>query len=664
MPISRNIINKEKASSLSYKVADIGVLNSQELYNIVSNKVSISISCGNISFVDNYIVNTSKIYGKSIFVTFEINIFGLYVPILEIDGKKINSVTDWGVQATDLCTLTIKDYCTENDISNFYVNTNASHISTKDMKVSGIYSINFDLGTISPIQLQNSFEKVCNLSPTINEDNVYSSEYLGEFLHFAGLMYFAHYDMENRLLAEQNQVYDRSSISCLITDFEKDIFIGIGNYATISNNGYFGIDVVLMDRIIASLTNNNDILREHSLATGMISSNLENMIWRELTGLEGISTTKVLTVAEENDIEIIAINNSNKDIELSKIINVIDDMSYNEIVNELNNNEHTLILIPSENVSVNEWCDTGYILLDTETGLSTYRLSEGINGGRTTTALANGISSATDNIVAMSDDTIKALGTFGDDAGDVAKIIDNNNGFGNTLAKNKDNIYQFAESTSKVTGSTIKSLEEFAEILTRYGNKNIYGNDVEDILADLINNYGSKEVKQATDTWGYKLIEEARKGNAIKVTEYINNPVPFDYNTLKNTNIFINTPTQNVVEHILVGNFDGTVSTGFHYTGMPNCKGIITTVRDTNTTYNIVKANVEIDGFTKKGISTFFPSNWTPQQIIDAINEAYNNAQRYKNTDLYRGKCNARFEIEMKIINNKVQTAYPSLGNF
>ena len=100
----------------------------------------------------------------------------------------------------------------------------------------------------------NSFEKVCNLSSTIDENNVHSSEYLGEFLHFAGLMYFAHYDVENRLLSEQNQVYDRSSISCSITDFEKDIFIGIGNYASISNTGYFGIDVVLIDRIIASLT--------------------------------------------------------------------------------------------------------------------------------------------------------------------------------------------------------------------------------------------------------------------------------------------------------------------------------------------------------------------------------------------------------------------------
>ena len=97
---------------------------------------------------------------------------------------------------------------------------------------------------------------------------------------------------------------------------------------------------------------------------------------------------------------------------------------------------------------------------------------------------------------------------------------------------------------------------------------------------------------------------------------------------------------------------------------MPNCKGVITNVRDTNTTYNIVKANVEIDGFPKKGISTFFPSTWTPQNIVDAINEAFNNAQQYKNTDLYRGKCNAGFEIEMKIINNKIQTAYPSLSNF
>lgn len=128
LPISRNIIDIEETPS--YEVAEIGILDSQKLYDIVSNKVSISISYGTEKFVD-YTVNTAEIYGKNIIITFENNSFGLYVPILKVDGKNINSITDMGIQANNLCTLTINDYCNENDISS----GNSTHTSIKELKV-------------------------------------------------------------------------------------------------------------------------------------------------------------------------------------------------------------------------------------------------------------------------------------------------------------------------------------------------------------------------------------------------------------------------------------------------------------------------------------------------------------------------------------------------
>ena len=283
--------------------------------------------------------------------------------------------------------------------------------------------------------------------------------------------------------------------------------------------------------------------------------------------------------------------------------------------------------------------------------------------------LVNGIGSATDNVVAMFDDTIKALGNFGDDAGSVAKIIDNTPGFDNTLAKNSDDIFQFAENTSKITGSTIKSLEEFADILTRYSNKNIYDDNIENILTNLINKYGSEEVKQATDTWGYKLIEEARRGNTAKVTEYINNPIPFDYSTLKNTGNF----SSEALEHIFTGQYDGKKASGFHYKAknangdyiIPNCKGTLynENPRLYNESTKISAYEVNIDGMKKSGISTFFPDYWTPQETVDAINEAFNNVTETISDLKIKGKTKDGTTTEILIKRGKIEDAYPDIKN-
>ena len=76
----------------------------------------------------------------------------------------------------------------------------------------------------------------------------------------------------------------------------------------------------------------------------------------------------------------------------------------------------------------------------------------------------------------------------------------------------------------------------------------------------------------------------------------------------------------------------------------------------------IYEAKVEVNGIPKKangGKSTFFPDHMSPQEIVDAINEAYSNMELIEGSR-YSGTSQNGIDIEI-ILNSegKIITAYP-----
>ncbi|MNJ76601.1 Ribonuclease [compost metagenome] len=49
---------------------------------------------------------------------------------------------------------------------------------------------------------------------------------------------------------------------------------------------------------------------------------------------------------------------------------------------------------------------------------------------------------------------------------------------------------------------------------------------------------------------------------------------------------------------------------------------------------------------------------WTPQQVIDSVNEAFAKKEVFKN-NRYRGNADVGMKIEMVIRNGKIISAYP-----
>ena len=133
-----------------------------------------------------------------------------------------------------------------------------------------------------------------------------------------------------------------------------------------------------------------------------------------------------------------------------------------------------------------------------------------------------------------------------------------------------------------------------------------------------------------------------------------------DIKALKNTELF----AEDTIEHI----FFGTVSSkgkasGYHYDRVENTPGeIIEGTRTKEDEHGVYTAQVRVNGIDKtgnSGYSTFYPDSYSPQEVIDAINEAYANKEKLRG-DLYAGLTEKGIEIDMALDKNGlIVTAYP-----
>lgn len=120
------------------------------------------------------------------------------------------------------------------------------------------------------------------------------------------------------------------------------------------------------------------------------------------------------------------------------------------------------------------------------------------------------------------------------------------------------------------------------------------------------------------------------------------------------------------LEHILEGelNRNGD-AVGFHYEGLPSAKGSVVEGTRTNPDQDgLYEAEVEVEGKKKRGnrgISSFFPLHWTAQDVVDAINEAYDSKQ-FISGNTYEGLTDEGIVIHMYLDDNdKIISAFPIL---
>lgn len=118
------------------------------------------------------------------------------------------------------------------------------------------------------------------------------------------------------------------------------------------------------------------------------------------------------------------------------------------------------------------------------------------------------------------------------------------------------------------------------------------------------------------------------------------------------------------LEHILEGELNARgQAVGFHYDGLASKKGEIIEGTETSPNeYGVFEAEITVDGVKKesnRGRSSFFPDEWDAQEVVDAINEAYETKQ-FISGNTYEGLSDSGVIIRMYLDNNeKIISAFP-----
>ena len=134
---------------------------------------------------------------------------------------------------------------------------------------------------------------------------------------------------------------------------------------------------------------------------------------------------------------------------------------------------------------------------------------------------------------------------------------------------------------------------------------------------------------------------------------------PTALNSLSGTESFTNSATNHIFKGVV--NKQG-LATGYHYEGIEPTGGrVIPGTKTLPDKYGVYKAKVSVNGIIKTNRSTFFPRDWTPQQVVNAINEAYANRSFVTGSfNEYSGRTSNGMSITMYLNKNgKIVSAFP-----
>ncbi len=201
-------------------------------------------------------------------------------------------------------------------------------------------------------------------------------DYAGEILNLIGLAYFQKLNATTKNAEQILKVVDVKGISEAIISIDVSVDYAFGIPIKVSLSS-LGIDVDRYIHLPIPIDGNTNKKKEFMILSGMTSSFFEHKIFEDIFAAESVSAIKIIQIANERGIPIYTINSGN----ISTYINNLQISSdvKTDVINAVNTGKE--VIIPQQEMQINDWFGTGYIVTNLQTGAAAYKISGGIAGG-------------------------------------------------------------------------------------------------------------------------------------------------------------------------------------------------------------------------------------------------------------------------------------------
>ena len=285
---------------------------------------------------------------------------------IKLDGKEITGGSSNLLGSKENLKLNIRSGGTTYDL-------------VKELTYGAVYSIILDYQVISPHDIAAGYAKLPQNTAAqskINADNVFGSAWLENTLTLLGKSYFSQIDTNNAIIAEASDIHCERSLSAAVVDFTPDIYTKSGENV-LNKRGSIGIDVIGNETEFVSRLNKRDEESKIRHSTGFLSSYYESEVIKQFTGLQAVSTAEVLSRASEQGVEILFLSKANiSELNASKL-SAKNKADITKLINE-----GKYVTVPSEEIRIDDWSGTGYIVYDPATDLSQHIINNNLNGGK------------------------------------------------------------------------------------------------------------------------------------------------------------------------------------------------------------------------------------------------------------------------------------------
>ncbi|TYQ16561.1 UNVERIFIED_CONTAM: Transglutaminase-like enzymes, putative cysteine proteases [Acetivibrio alkalicellulosi] len=233
--------------------------------------------------------------------------------------------------------------------------------------VGGFYCVGFDYGIITPDELYKIAGNLDRLKGTISEGNIYTDEAMGEILNAVAKAYFAQLNIFDKLLSEKHGVVINKVLSEAMTGYNVKVSHLFMSPVEVNEGGMY-IDVDRNAKSVISLNGDKEAQKAYMIASGMIGSAMEHIIFEQMTNVPSVSSIKVLQQANARGIPIHMVTTEN----INEVLPILEVS--NSVKRDIRDsvNAGRIVQIPERNIQYFDWYGTGS---------AGYMISGGIAGG-------------------------------------------------------------------------------------------------------------------------------------------------------------------------------------------------------------------------------------------------------------------------------------------